>query len=286
MIYHYCEKDKIIIMIMEDRKVYAKELFNLKGRVAVVTGGVSGLGNQMARGLAEFGADLVIASRREKKCREVCKDISSKYGVKAISMKLDVLKEEDIVNLISNIISHFGKIDILVNNVGGGPISDTISTKTKDWKQVFDLNVTSTFISCREAGKHMIQRKYGKIINIASVLGFIGSDPRDYIDTGESWELLSYTASKGAIVNLTRDLAVNWIKHGINVNAISPGLFETDGTKEMLTDYCRKRFNYLIPSGRMGMDDDLKGAAVFLASDASKYMVGQNIVVDGGWSVW
>jgi len=263
-----------------------RKLFDLKGKVAIVTGGVSGLGHQMAEGMAEFGADLVIASRREKKCREVCKSFSSKYGIDAVAMKLDVLNESDIIRLINNTIDHFGKIDILMNNVGCAVISDTVDTSTEDWKKIFDLNVTSTFVGCREAGKHMIDRGYGKIINIASVYGFIGSDPRNYVETGEPREALSYSSSKGAIVNLTRELAVNWIKYGITVNAISPGAFETEATKEMLSDYCRERFNYIIPAGRMGSEDDLKGAAVFLASDASKYVIGQNITVDGGWSVW
>ena len=264
----------------------ARQLFDLKGKVAVVTGGVSGLGRQMAEGMAEFGAHLVIASRREQKCQEVCKVLSSRYGIEAVAMKLDVLKEKDISHLIHNTVRHFGRIDILMNNVGGAIISDTVDTRTEDWKEIFDLNVTSTFIGCREAGRYMIEKRYGKIINIASVYGFIGSDPRNYVDTGEPREALSYNASKGAIISLTRELAVNWIKYGINVNAISPGAFETEATKEMLTDYCRKKFSYAIPAGRMGTEDDLKGAAVLLASDASKYMVGQNIVVDGGWSVW
>lgn len=263
-----------------------RKLLDLKGKVAVVTGGVSGLGRQMAEGMAEFGADLVIASRRERECQAACKEFSSKYGIKAIAMKLDVLEEKDIIDLIGNTVKHFGKIDILMNNVGGAIISDTVKTKTEDWKKIFDLNVTSTFIGCREAGKYMIKRKYGKIINIASVYGFLGADPRNYVDTGESREALSYSSSKGAILNLTRDLAVNWIKYGINVNAISPGAFETEATKEMLTGYCRGMFDHIIPAGRMGTDDDLKGVAVLLASDSSKYIVGQNIVVDGGWSSW
>lgn len=264
----------------------AKKLFDLKGKVAVITGGVSGLGHQMAEGLAEFGADLVIASRRENKCREVCKEFISKYDVDAVAMKLDVLKEEDIVGLINDTIDHFGKVDILINNVGGSKVSDTVSTETKDWKYVFDLNVTSTFLCCREAGRHMIKRKYGKIINIASVYGLIGSDPRNYVDTGENMEFLSYNSSKAAILNLTRDLSVKWIKHGITVNSISPGGFETEGTRKKLNDYQRQMASLIIPAERFGGDDDLKGAAILLASDASKYMVGQNIVVDGGWSVW
>ena len=132
----------------------------------------------------------------------------------------------------------------------------------------------------------MIKRGYGKIINVASVYGIIGSDPRNYIDTGKPREALSYCTSKGAIVNLTRDLGVNWAKYGITVNAISPGGFETEATKDMLSDYCRSKFNYIVPLGRFGSDDDLKGAAVLLASDASKYIIGQNIIVDGGWSSW
>ena len=263
-----------------------KNLLDLKGKVAIVTGGVSGLGHQMAQGMAEMGANLVIASRRENKCRKVCRKLESDYGIEAMAMKLDVLKEEDIISLVNNTIDHFGSIDIMMNNVGGALISDTVNTTTKDWKHIFDLNVTSTFICCREAGKHMIKRKYGKIINIASVYGLIGSDSRNYVDSGEPREALSYAASKGAIVNLTRDLATTWARYNITVNAISPGAFETEATQTMLSDYCRQKIEYTIPLGRMGDYDDLKGAAVFLASDASKYLIGQNIVVDGGWSVW
>lgn len=263
-----------------------KKLFDLTGKVAVVTGGVSGLGRQMAEGMAEFGSNLVIASRRVQKCEEVCREFREKYGVDAIALKLDSTIEKDIINLISKTIDHYGKIDILMNNVGGAIISDTISTTLKDWNHIMNLNITSTFLCCREAGKYMIERRYGKIINIASVYGFIGSDPRNYVDTGLPREALSYCTSKGAIINITRDLGVNWAKYGITVNAISPGGFETEATNDMLNDYCRKKFNYIIPLERMGSDDDLKGAAAFLASDASKYVIGQNIVVDGGWSVW
>ena len=264
----------------------AKKLFDLTGKVAVVTGGVSGLGHQMAEGMAEFGASLVIASRRVQKCEEVCREFREKFGVDAIALKLDATIEDDIINLISKTTEHYGKIDILINNVGGAIISDTVATSLKDWNHIMDLNINSAFLCCREAGKHMIEKKYGKIINIASVYGFIGSDSRNYVNTSEPREALSYSASKGAIVNFSRDLGVNWAKYGITVNAISPGGFETEATRDMLSGYCKKKFNYIIPLGRMGSDDDLKGAAIYLASDASKYVIGQNIIVDGGWSIW
>ena len=264
-----------------------KNLFDLNGKVAIVTGGATGIGHQIAEGLAEFGSNLVIASRRVNLCEEVCQNFKNKYGIDAIAIKLDVTNEKDIVNLIKKTVDCFGKIDILVNNVGGLIINDIFSTSVKNWNYIIDLNITSTFLCCREAGGHMIKRKYGKIINVASVYSIMGTDSRNYVNADEeSREILSYCTSKGAIINFTRDLAVSWAKYNITVNAISPGGFETEGTKDMITDYSMKKFKYIIPMGKLGKDDDLKGAAVLLASDASKYITGHNLVVDGGWSCW
>lgn len=268
-----------------------KELYNLKGSIAIITGGRTGLGLQMATGLAEAGANLVIASRNYEKCMEVCRRLEEKNKIRAMAIKLDVTKEKDIKNLINKTIKQFGKIDILVNNVGEGIFVDTLNTKLSDWKYIMDLNVTSTFLCCREAGRYMIEKRYGKIINIASVYGFMGTDPKNYVEmarlkSGINKESLNYNTSKGAIINLTRDLAVSWAKYNITVNAISPGAFITESTRELTDKYCKISINSKIPVGRWGSDDDLKGAVIFLASNASKYIIGQNLIVDGGWSVW
>jgi len=272
------------------KMVSVKELFNLRGSVAIVTGGRTGLGLQMATGLAEAGANLVIASRNYEKCKEVSKMIKERHDVEAIALSSDVTKETDIINLINETIEYFDKLDILVNNAGGAIISDTLYTELSDWKYIMDLNVTSIFLCCREAGKYMVKRGYGKIINIASVYGLRGSDQRNYVDSsklkpGHNRESLSFTASKGAVINLTRDLAVDWAKHNITINAISPGAFLTEATRT-LDDYCKEKITYRIPMGRWGSDDDLKGAVVFLASNASKYVTGHNLIVDGGWTSW
>lgn len=268
-----------------------KELYNLKGSVAIITGGRTGLGLQMATALAEAGANLVIASRNYEKCTEVCRNLEEKYKIKSMAFKLDVTKEKDIKDLINKTIKHYGKIDILVNNVGEGIFVDTLNTKLSDWKYIMDLNVTSIFLSCREAGKHMIAQKYGKIINIASVYGIRGINPKNYVKPdklkpGFNQESLNYTATKGAVINLTRDLAVSWAKYNITVNAISPGAFVTESTREFTDKYCKAAITSKIPIGRWGLDDDLKGAIIFLASDASKYVIGHNLIVDGGWSAW
>jgi NAD(P)-dependent dehydrogenase (short-subunit alcohol dehydrogenase family) len=147
-----------------------RELFTLKGLVAIVTGGRTGLGYQIATGLAEAGANLVIASRNYKLCKDACDDFKKKFKVDAILVKLDATNEKDIVNMINITVEHYGKVDILVNNVGGAIISDALVTKLTDWKYIIDLNLTSIFTCCREAGKYMVERRYGKIINIASCM--------------------------------------------------------------------------------------------------------------------
>jgi NAD(P)-dependent dehydrogenase (short-subunit alcohol dehydrogenase family) len=270
-----------------------RTLFDLKGNVAVVTGGASGLGFQMATALAEAGADLVIGSRRGDLCRSVCERMEATHKVKALAIQTDVTKEGDVVRLVGGAIERFGKIDILVNNVGGSIIRDTMSTSLAEWQSIVDLNLTSAFLCCREAGQHMRERKYGKIINIASVYGIMAADWRNYVkpeNTG--YELLSYCSTKGALVNFTRDMAANWAKYNINVNAISPGGFLTEqsgrsGNADQIdAEYSRKKFFNAVPMGRFGDEDDLKGAVVYLASRASKYVTGHNLVVDGGWSIW
>jgi NAD(P)-dependent dehydrogenase (short-subunit alcohol dehydrogenase family) len=266
--------------------MHLTELFDLKGRVAVVTGSSSGLGLQMAEGLAEAGASLVIASRRIDVCESVSEKLRKEHGTEAMAVKMDVTREDEVVSGVEKTVARFGKIDILVNNVGKANIKETLRTSLSEWKQIMDINVGSMFLCCREAGKHMIESRYGKIINIASVYGMRGSDWRNYVKPEMVRELLSYSASKGAVINFTRELAVNWARYNITVNTLSPGCFLTEETKKFCDDYTINKLRDRFPLGRWGEDDDLKGAVVFLASNASKYVTGQNLIVDGGWSAW
>jgi gluconate 5-dehydrogenase len=265
-----------------------KKLFDLTGSVAIVTGGGSGIGHMLATGLAEAGSNLVIASRRYELCKSVCEKFHEKYGIDALPVKVDVTEETDVINMIEKTVDHFKKLDILVNNVGGSKISDTVSTKVSDWDSIMDLNLRSVFLCCREAGKHMITQKYGKIINIASILAERATDWRNYYEDTDKLKTagqLCYNTTKGGIVSLTKDLAAEWAKYNITVNAISPGAFLTDQT-EVFPEYCVKSLCYRIPLGRFGDSDDLKGAVVLLASRSSKYLTGHNLLVDGGWTLW
>jgi gluconate 5-dehydrogenase len=266
--------------------MHLAELFDLKGKVALVTGSSSGLGLQMAEGLAEAGASLVIASRRIDVCKNVSGELRKEHGIEAIGLKMDVTSEKDVVSAVEKTVSHFGKIDILVNNVGKANVKETLKTSLSEWKQIMDTNVSSMFLCCREAGKHMIKNRYGKIINISSVYGMRGSDWRNYAKPEMVRELLSYSTSKGAVINFTKELAVNWARYNITVNTLTPGCFLTEETKKFCDDYTIKKLQDRFPLGRWGTDDDLKGAVVFLASNASKYVTGQNLIVDGGWSAW
>jgi len=267
-----------------------EELYNIKGATAIVTGGRTGIGLQISTALAEAGANVVIASRNYDKCIEVSKMLKREYRIKTLALKLDLTVEKDVIELAEKTVEKFGRIDILVNNSGDGIFVDTLSTELSDWKYIMDLNITGTFLCCREIGRYMVLKKYGKIINIASVYGFMGADPKNYIEPEKlkrnNKESLNYATSKGAIINLTRELAVNWAKYNITVNAISPGAFFTESTKNIINDYCVNAIKLKIPMNRWGCEDDLKGAIIFLASDGSKYITGHNLVIDGGWSCW
>jgi gluconate 5-dehydrogenase len=269
-----------------DRLMRTDELFDIKNHVAIVTGSSSGLGYQMALGLAEAGAHVVVTARRLDLCRSICDDFQKRLGVDALPVRADVTREEDVRGLVETTLERFGKIDILVNNVGRALIKATLATTLDEWKEIMGLNVDSMFLCCREVGRHMIGRKYGKIINISSVYGFRGSDWRNYVDVEKERDSLSYFASKGAVIMFTRELASNWGRYNINVNAISPGCFFTDATRSFSDQRTIEKLRSRFPLGRWGEDDDLKGAVVFLASRASKYMTGHNLVVDGGWTSW
>ncbi|USK35531.1 SDR family oxidoreductase [Bacillus sp. F19] len=254
--------------------MHVKEMFDLTDKVAIITGGGRGLGEQMAEGFAQAGASLVLCSRKAAACEDAAARLSREYGVKAIALSCDVTNSEDVKNVVKTTIEKYGKIDILVNNSGatwGAPVQEM---PLEAWNKVMNVNVTGTFLMSQEAGKQMIKQKSGKIINIASVAGLGGTDPR-YMDT------IAYNTSKGAVITFTKDLAVKWGQYNINVNAIAPGFFPTK-MSQVIIENGRDHFLNITPLKRFGTDQDLKGAALFLAARASDFITGDVLVVDGG----
>ncbi len=245
---------------------------SLSGKIAVVTGASRGLGRAMSLGLAEAGADLALVSRNMSLLEAVAGEIGQ-LGRKSLPISADISNLNDVNNMVEKAVSEFGRIDILVNNAGTTVRMAAEDYTEEAWDQVIDVNMKGAFFCAQAVGKVMIEQRSGKIINIASLLSVIGVP-----------NALPYAASKGAISLITRTLAVEWAKYNINVNAIGPGYFRTDLTKSLQEDEDRSaRILSRIPMGRWGEPDELKGAAVFLASEASDYMTGQTIYIDGGW---
>ena len=252
------------------------ELFDLSGRIALVTGGSRGLGLEIATGLVEAGAEIAITARREAWLREG-EETLRKAGASPLVLQCDVSVPEQVEAAVAATIAQFGRIDVLVNNAGiswGAPAAQMPVDK---WRAVMDVNALGTFLMSQAVGREMMRAGSGKIINIASVAGIVGS-PADVLDA------IGYAASKGAIISFTRDLAVKWAPHGIAVNAIAPGYFPTRMSEGVIARG-RARIEASIPMGRVGAPAELKGAAVFLASRASDYITGQVLVVDGGYTV-
>ncbi|MEI2375533.1 SDR family oxidoreductase [Priestia megaterium] len=253
--------------------MHIKDLFDLTGKTAIITGGGRGLGEQMAEGLAEAGANIVLCSRKKEACQQVA-DRLARLDVKTLALTCDISQPEDIKNVVHQTIETFGRIDILINNSGatwGAPVEEM---PLEAWEKVMNINVTGTFLMSQEAGKKMIKQKAGKIINIASIAGLGGTDPQ-YMDT------IGYNTSKGAVITFTKDLAVKWGQHNIQVNAIAPGFFPTKMSGAIM-EQGKDYFLSQTPLKRFGSDADLKGAAVFLASAASNYITGDILTVDGG----
>jgi gluconate 5-dehydrogenase len=254
-----------------------KSLLDLTGRVSVVTGGATGLGLQMATGLAEAGSNVVICSRKRENCEQAAVGIE-KLGVKALAAACDVTKPDQVEALKDATLRKFGRVDVLVNNAGRAWVAPAEEMPLERWQQVMDLNVTAPFICSQVFGREMIKAKKGSIINIASIAGLRGRDPKAY-------DSVVYSTSKGALVNFTRDLAVKWAQYRIRVNAICPGFFVTP-LNQVLYERNKANIDRRIPLGHVGGADDLKGVAVLLASDASAFMTGTVIPVDGGTVAW
>jgi len=250
-----------------------KELFDLRGRVAIVTGGGSGLGRQMAIALAEMGADVVLCARNAERCAETAAELSA-LGVRALGLRCDVTSAEDVRAMVERAKAELGRIDILVNNAGRAWVAPVATMAVEDWRRVLDVNLTGAFLCSQAAGNVMIAQGGGKIINIASVAGLGGAMP-------EVLDSIAYNTSKGGLINFTRDLAVKWGRHKINVNAIAPGWFPSKMSSAIVERW-GDRLARTIPLGRIGGDEDLKGTIVYLASRASDYITGQILAVDGG----
>jgi NAD(P)-dependent dehydrogenase (short-subunit alcohol dehydrogenase family) len=251
-----------------------KEMFDLSGKVAIVTGGGRGIGLKISEGLAEAGASIVLCSRKLENCQGTAKEIS-KMGVKALPLQCDVKSPRDIQSVVEATLKEFNRLDILVNNSGVSWGAAPEEYPLEGWQKVMETNITGVFLFSQIAGRVMIRQKNGNIINIASIMGVIGME-------SDAADAIAYSASKGALIAFTKDLAAKWAKHNIRVNAIAPGWFPTDMSEWILECHGKKLLSH-IPMGRFGEGDELKGATVYLASEASRYVTGAILPVDGGY---
>jgi NAD(P)-dependent dehydrogenase (short-subunit alcohol dehydrogenase family) len=259
------------------------KLFNLSGKVAIVTGGTGYLGTAISEGLAEAGSSVVIASKDKDKCSKLAIELSKKHGVQALGMFVDVRSSDAVRNCMSEVKRALGSIDILVNNASFGKQASIETATEQEWTEGIDGTLHSVFRCIQAVVPHMAAKKHGTIINIASMYGIVSPDPRIYGDSGYD-NPPSYGAGKAAILQLSRFAACNLAGKGIRVNSISPGPFpnpEVQKNRRFISNLEGK-----VPLGRIGQPYEIKGAAVFLASDASSYITGHNIVVDGGWTAW
>jgi NAD(P)-dependent dehydrogenase (short-subunit alcohol dehydrogenase family) len=253
------------------------EAFSLAGQVGIVTGGGQGLGKSFCHALAEAGADIVVAEINEKTGPVTVEEMEAR-GRRGLFVKTDVRDQESVETMVERTLLAFGKIDFLMNNAGIVQHLPAEEVAPDDWREVLDVNLTGVFLCCQAVGRHMIERKQGRIINIASMSGLIVNFPQAQA---------SYNASKAAVIHLTRSLAAEWAPHNVRVNAIAPGYMNTAMAQPFFDDpdYGGVWIK-AIPMGRPGEPEELGPAAVFLASEASSYMTGATIVVDGGYTIW
>ena len=250
-------------------------LFDITGRVAIVTGATSGLGERFARVLSGRGAHVVVTGRRVQRLEALVDELGA---ARTRAVSADVTDESVLARVVDDAVSTFGRLDVMVNNAGisdGGPAEHE---ELSAFQSVLDLNLTAVFAGCREAARAMLPAGRGSIINIASIAGLVSLSERH--------PLAAYTASKTAVVGLTRELATQWARKGIRVNAIAPGWFPSEMTGHLSDAEQVRWIEQRAPIGRAGRIDELDGALVYLASDASTYVIGQTLVVDGGWTAW
>lgn len=259
--------------------MHIQELFDLKGRVAIVTGAVGQLGTQMAIALSEAGANVVIADLNLSDCQRKARAISKNVS-QCIGLELDVTKKKSIRKMTALVLKKFGKIDILINNAGIAVFTPFKERKLSEFEKVLKVNINGMFLCSQIISGQMIKQNRGNIINIGSIYGIVSPDPRIYANSGRNSSEV-YGISKAGVISLTRYLAVHLAKYNIRVNCISPGGIFNNQSPKFVKNYCQHT-----PLARMGKDTDLKGAVVYLASEASAYVTGHNLVVDGGWTIW
>ena len=247
-------------------------ILSLEGKTAVVVGGTSGIGRALSLGLAEAGADVVASARRKEQIEETAAAIEG-LGRRTLRIASDVSDRASLESLLAQTLGQFDKVDILINCAGKIKRAPTLTFPEEEWKSILDTNLTGTLRACQIFGKHMLERGYGRIVNIASLNSYVALA-----------EVAAYAASKAAVASLTRSLAVEWSKHGVLVNAIAPGVFRTALNAELLDSTPRgKELLMRTPMGRFGKTEEVIGAAIYLSSDAASYVTGQVLVVDGGF---
>lgn len=253
-----------------------KNYFDIKDRVAVVTGASSGLGLQMAKALASQGVKLALFARREERLKQNKKDIEDEFKTEVIYAVTDVTDVKNIQESVKKVVDHYGRIDILINAAGMGNNKPVMDQPTEEWDRHIQVDLSGVYYCCKEVGKVMIEQKYGKIINIGSIHSRV-------IFPGGG--ISAYSSAKGAVMNLTKNLAVEWAPYNITCNAIGPAVFETELTKESIEmDGFMDLIKTYCPAGRLGKPGELDGIAIYLASDASSFCTGQLICIDGGWT--
>ncbi|MFQ5873749.1 MAG: SDR family oxidoreductase [Dehalococcoidia bacterium] len=266
-----------------------RELFDLTGRVVILTGAAGQLGPEYADALNEAGANVVLTDVAERlpRSQELAKALQDKYGTSPAGLTMDLFRKESIDKAVAEVVQRYGKIDILVNNAAYNPITADSQAPFEEyrldiWEKVLAVDLTGVFLCCQVVGRVMVQQGHGVIVNIGSVYGMVGADQRIYGTSGLN-SSVAYAAAKGAVINLTRYLAAYWQGKNIRVNSLSPGGVYNPGVQneEFLQNYC-----YRTMLGRMAASSDLRGAMLFLCSDASDFITGANLVVDAGWTAW
>jgi NAD(P)-dependent dehydrogenase (short-subunit alcohol dehydrogenase family) len=251
-----------------------RKLFELSGQKAIVTGAGGGIGRELCLGLAEMGADVALVDIEQEKMKKVAEELRS-YGGKVMVCKADVSKAKEVEDMVAKVLSEWGRIDILVNCAGIPHLAPAEKMKEEDWDRVIDVNLKSAFLCSKAVARNMIANRRGKIINIASMSGSIVNRPQQQV---------AYNASKAGVIQLTKSMAAEWAKYNINVNSISPGYIATELTN-IATEY-HDQWKNLTPMQRMGEPSELKGAVVYLASEASRFMTGHDLIIDGGYTIW